>query len=446
VSGYCRGPMNLPASMLLRRAAPLVLAGFIFESCAHYQPQPLVPEQSASEMESRTLGGGAWDRARLTAAALKMQPELEVARAKVATAQAAIVTAGARPNPTFGFSATNVSRLLGGMPPWISGFTLDVPIETAGKRGHRIAQAQALANAAALSFSQAEWFAKSRVRKSLLDSFAAKQRFEIFREQQGDFEETLKLLEAQVEAGEVSRIEAFQARSHLSETRLLSREAETKSAEARAALAAAVGVSVHALDGVQISFAGLEALPRPDERKLRRAALLQRSDLLATLAQYAAAEAALRIEIAKQWPDLHLGPGYAYDQGQDKWTIGFNVTLPVLDQNRGPIAEALAKRREAAANFNALQAKALGEVELALATYRGALAKLETADQLLAAHEKQLRSSEALFKGGESDRLTLVSARVELHNARLSRLDAHAAALQALSALEDAAQLMLTSE
>src|SRR5260221_1777097 len=267
--------MNLPASMLLRRAAPLVLAGFIFESCAHYQPQPLVPEQSASEMESRTLGGGAWDRARLTAAALKMEPELEVARAKVATAQAAIVTAGARPNPTFGFSATNVSRLLGGMPPWISGFTLDVPIETAGKRGHRIAQAQALANAAALSFSQAEWFAKSRVRKSLLDSFAAKQRFEIFREQQGDFEETLKLLEAQVEAGEVSRIEAFQARSHLSETRLLSREAETKSAEARAALAAAVGVSVHALDGVQISFGGLETLPRPDERKLRPAARLQ---------------------------------------------------------------------------------------------------------------------------------------------------------------------------
>ncbi len=51
------------------------------------------------------------------------------------------------PNPTFGYSATNVSRLLSDMEPWTNGFTLDVPIETAGKRKYRAAQAQALVNA-----------------------------------------------------------------------------------------------------------------------------------------------------------------------------------------------------------------------------------------------------------------------------------------------------------
>jgi outer membrane protein TolC len=85
-------------------------------------------------------------------------------------------------------------------------------------------------------------------------------------------------------------------------------------------------------------------------------------------------------------------------------------------------------------------------LEHALASYRGALAKLDTADQLLGAQEKQQRSIDALFKAGENDRLTVLSARVELHAARLSRLDALLEALQALGQLEDAAQLTLTSE
>jgi outer membrane protein TolC len=426
----------LSRRFLLAASIAMVGAG-----CVHYTAEPLVPEQGAARIESRKLGGGTWDRARLTAAALKMQPEIEVARAKLATAQAAVITAGARPNPSVGFSATNISRLLGGASPWTTGFTLDVPIETAGKRGQRIAQAQALANAAALNLSTAEWLAKSRVRRSLFEMDAAKERESLLAAQEADQADALKLVDARIAAGAVSRVESMQARLQFNQSRLLTRDAQKQKAEARATLAAALGVSVHALDGVRFSFADLDTLPpHPGERALRRAALLQRSDVLAALAEYAAAESALHLEIAKQWPDLHLGPGYSYDQGQDKWTIGFNVTLPLLDQNRGPIAEALAKRREAAANFNALQAKALAELELALAGYRGALTKLDTAEQLLSAQEKQQHSAEALFKAGESDRLALVAAQVELQAARLSQLEAKLQARQALGALEDAAQ------
>ena len=423
----------------------LGLLALAFGGCVSYQPQPLTPEKNAADLEGRTLGSGTWDRARLTAAALKMQPEVEVARAKLASAQAAMITAGARPNPSFGFSATNIARLLGGASPWTTGFTLDVPIETAGKRGYRVAQSQAVANAAALNLSTAEWVATARVRKSMLEMFAAKQREELLVKQQTDQGEAVKLFDARIAAGEISRVESLQARLQFNQSRLQTSEAQKLSAEARVTLAGSIGVSVHALDQVQFSFAGLEKLsPPPSEARLRRAALLQRSDVLALLAEYAAAEAVLRLEIAKQWPDVHLGPGYSFDQGQNKWTIGFNITLPVFDQNRGPIAEALAKRREAAANFNAQQTKALGELELALASYRGALTKLETANQLLASQERQQRSAEALFKAGENDRLTLVSAQVELQAARLSRLDALLEALQALGALEDASRIRLT--
>ena len=439
--------MKSPVFLFAKSSAALALAALAFGGCVSYKPQPLTAEQGAADLQGRALGGGTWDRERLSAAAVKMQPELEVTRAKLATAQAAVITAGARPNPSLAFSATNVSRLLGGASPWANGFTLDVPIETAGKRGQRVAQAQALVNAAALNLSTAGRNAVSRVRKSLFALFAAQQREELLGKQQADQEETVKLFDARIAAGEISRVETLQARLQFNQSRLLSRDAQKQRGEARATLAAALGVSVHALDKVGLSFAGLENLPPPpSERTLRRAALIERSDVLAVLAEYAAAEAALRLEIAKQWPDLHLGPGYSFDQGQDKWTIGFTVVLPVLDQNRGPIAEALAKRREAAANFNAIQAKALGELEFALASYRGALTKLDTANQLLASQEKQHRSMEALFKAGENDRLTMVSAQVELQAARLSRLEALFGAQQALGALEDATGVLLTHD
>ena len=433
-------PPALGQRLLLAAACALAATG-----CVHYSPQPLTVEQGAADLQGRALGGGTWDCERLCAAALKMQPDMEVARAKLATALAAVITAGARPNPTLGFSATNISRLLGGASPWTNGFTLDVPIETAGKRGQRIAQALALRNAAALNVSTIEGTVASRVRRSVYALYAAQQREELLGKQQADQEETVKLFDARIAAGEISRVESLQARLQFNQSRLLTRDAQKQRAEARATLAAALGVSVHALDQVRLSFAGLDTLPPPpSERTLRRAAVIERSDVLAVLAEYAAADAALRLEIAKQWPDLHLGPGYAYDQGQNKWTIGFTLAIPLLDQNRGPIAEALGKRREAAAAFNAQQAKALGELELALASYRGALTKLDTANQLLASQERQQRSVDALFKAGENDRLTLVSAQVELQAARLLRLDAVIGAQQALSALEDAAGVRCT--
>ena len=429
--------MKSPAFLLPSCTAALALAALA--GCVSYHAEPLTVEKGAADLQGRTLGGGTWDCDRLCAAAMKMQPDMEVARAKLATAQAALVTAGARPNPTLAFSATNVSRLLGGASPWLNGFTLDVPVETAGKRGQRIAQAQALLNAATLDLSTTEGNVAAKVRNSFFALSAAQQREELLGLQQTDQEEAVKLFDARIAAGEISRMESLQARLQYNQSRLLTRDAQKLKGEARATLATALGVSVHALEKVRLSFAGLDSLPPPpSERTLFRQATIERSDVLSTLAAYAAAEAALRLEIAKQWPDLHLGPGYAYDQGQNKWTIGFTLAIPLLDQNKGPIGEALGKRREAAAAFNAQQAKALGALELALASYRGALVKLDTANQLLASQERQHRSVEALVKAGENDRLTLVTAQVELQAARLSRLDALVGAQQALGALEDA--------
>src|SRR5262249_49546901 len=99
------------------------------------------------------------------------------------------------------------------------------------------------------------------------------------------------------------------------------------------------------------------------------------------LADYGASQSALQLEIARQYPDVRIGPGYEYDQGLNKWsTIGVSLELPVLNRNAGPIGEADARRTEAAARFAELQATVIDEIDRALANRdasREALARSE---------------------------------------------------------------------
>lgn len=172
----------------------------------------------------------------------------------------------------------------------------------------------------------------------------------------------------------------------------------------------------------------------------RRRALFNRTDILGALADYAASESALQLEIAKQYPDVHLNPGYEFDQGSDKWGVGLSMELPILNHNRGPIAEAEARRLESAAKFNALQARVFGEIEIALAGSENARQKFAAAASLLEQSQKQERATMEMFKAGEVSSQAVAAAKLESATAALAQLDARMKAQQAVTALEAALQ------
>jgi len=162
--------------------------------------------------------------------------------------------------------------------------------------------------------------------------------------------------------------------------------------------------------------------------------------VLASLADYAAAEAVLRLEIAKQYPDIHLNPGYQLDGGANKWGLGIGITLPILNQNQGAISEAEAKRREAAAKFDVVQTKVLAECDRAAASVNAARVKLGTATNLIAEQQRQFETEKRLVAAGEGDKLTLLTAEVERATTEITRLDAAIELQAALGALEEATQ------
>jgi outer membrane protein TolC len=205
-----------------------------------------------------------------------------------------------------------------------------------------------------------------------------------------------------------------------------------------------LGVSLAALEGVKLAFDfSAEAPAALTAADARGVALRQRADILGALANYAAAEADLRLQVARQYPDLHLGPGYAWNNGNagdNQWSLGLTLELPILDQNQGPIAEAEAQRKLAAAKFAALQAQVCGQIDRALAAVQVAREQLQTSAKLLAAEKQQEQSAEAQLQAGAADSLEVLNAQLESANAALAALDNEEKLQSALGALEDAMQ------
>lgn len=446
---------------IVSKFAVMVLAGvgaLGLGGCAHFHDQPLSAEKSGADFSARTLTDAglkayleanrvtgewpraAWDFNSLSLAAYYYQPSLDVARAKWAVVTAGKTTAGERPNPTLSVSpAYNTTTTV--PSPWIVTPFLDIPIETAGKRGYRIAQATQLSEVARLNIASVAWRVRSAVRRSLVSLDAAHAMEALLREQQKIQTENLRLLELQLQAGAISPFELTQARVSADSTRLALHDAERQSVEGRVQLAQAIGVPTHALDGVEISFESLHAMPAevaPVEA--RRQALLNRADILSALAEYAASQSALQLEIARQYPDIHLSPGYEYDQGDNKWSLGLSFTLPVLNHNQGAIAEAQARRTEAAAKFNALQAGVLAEIDLAVAGYRAALQKEAAADAMLANLQSQEKAARARLDAGDISKSELAALQLQFTTGALARQDALTQARQAKGQLEDALQ------
>jgi cobalt-zinc-cadmium efflux system outer membrane protein len=431
---------------------------FLLAGCAvqRYRAAPLFPSATAAAFVSRNLGDSglqyfeeqnlghplsswppqAWDLQTLTLAALYFSPALESARARIAGTEASMVTAGARPNP--------IVSITPGIPtPYLLTLDFSFPIETAGKREHRIQVAHSLDQAARLDLADSAWTIHSAVRAALLNFLFASRTLESLRSEEKVRQDQRNILQQIFSAGEMPRQSVDLAEIELSKTHLAMITAEGQVSEAKAALATAVGLPVAAFQSVDFSWPKINTPPSVESlsaEQVQREAVLNRLDIRRSLAQYAAAEAALQLEIAKQYPDINIGPGYTYEETHSFFTLLFSTTVPLFNRNQGPIAEAEARRKEAAAAFLERQAQVIAKSERAHAVYAAALQELAQAESLRKLQESQLQTMQQTLRAGADTRLSLDN--VEIQNCVLARalLDALLRSQRALGELQDSIQ------
>jgi outer membrane protein TolC len=153
----------------------------------------------------------------------------------------------------------------------------------------------------------------------------------------------------------------------------------------------------------------------------------------------------LKLEIAKQYPDINIAGGYTWEGGENIFELGPSAVLPVFNRNQGPIAEAEARRKELAAQFLVTQSGIIEQSQAALVRYHGALIALEAARSAADFQTKRLSQARRALAVGESDAVVLVQTQLQDLAARQSALASLVNAQTALGALEDSIQRPLDS-
>lgn len=455
--GLCRGGSRVV----------VIVCVALLSGCAHYTARPVDPQRRAEQLQQQRIDDPAlagriaqypslhvsrwpppaYGPDELFAAALVLNPAMGEARAKLATAMAAVRTARAMPNPTVGTVLERYQNEQALASPWAWSLSLDLPLSTLLHRPLQSAIADAAVRGARLDYATLLWTTRSAVRSALRELLFARRQQAL----------NAQLLEAQariVTAWQSRRAAGEAAPAELQQATLVQlqaqRDAATLSARvaaSEAALARVIGVSIDALTNLPLAWPDLlDAGPVPAELPdLRRRALLGRSEIERALSDYDAAERALQLQVRLQYPQFSLGPTYSYDQGVRKLGIGATVSLPVFNRNEGPIAEAEARRDEAGRHLEAVQAGVLNDIDGAAAALALTLEGLQRARAQQSLSAQLAAQAEAAFAAGAEDRIGQMGARVSALVAEQNALDALVQVQGARAALEDALQIPLST-
>lgn len=430
----------------------MVLLPVLLTGCARYTARPVSPAANAMALSARRLNdpkllrflsamghpAPRWGIDTLTLVAVYERPDLRIVNANYEISQGGLTTAAAIPNPVLGLSPSyNATAPF--PSPWKIGPVVSFLITSFGARSANIAAARADIAASRQAVLTAGWQERAKVRNALLALWQARARARLASRSAHYAASGLTVLSQRYASGMVSATALNLERLTAEQARFAATEAIRRERLARAGLAVAIGLPKAALNGTSLDLAAFDHVEAPRGLAvLARQALVRRPAVQAALARYAAAQDRLRVAIDGQYPAFNIGPGYHFDQGNNKFLLTLALPLPIFNQNQGPIAVARARRRLAAAQFDQVQQRVLGAIDIARTNWRASrdatLAAERAADDAMR-NEIAARSD---FRAGATGRLRLIGAQQATILAEQDALTARIQARTALGQLEDA--------
>jgi outer membrane protein TolC len=415
---------------VIRLAPWLALLGL---ACVRYEPHPLDPATHPTAVRGRSLrdstliarvtryagapDGTRWTDHQLAVAALHLRSDLPRLRAEWRAARAAVRTAGERPRP--GMQGELERRVSGRDEgsPWVVAVGGLFALELGGKRAARLQAARSGLAMAESRLIGAAWGAATAARRAAAELSRASGEVADAREEVQLLEQVHALERARYAEAALGASDLARTSAEIQSARLLAAEAEHAVLGARASLARALAVPARAVETIEPHPApagGCAALDSVGADTLVAAAVGRRPEVALALGEYALAESRLRLEVARQYPDLELGPGFIWDQGVHRWTLALALPGLLGGRNRGAIGEAEAAREVAGLAVAEVQDSVLADVEGAVQRCRGAVLELAAADSVVAAATRLVARGQAAYQRGETSRLEPARAELQL--------------------------------
>ena len=359
----------------------------------------------------------------LTDAVVQNNPALLSAQRLRNTAQAAILSAGAYPNPRLDYAGGDQSaRRVGGVPGNLSTYGVTQLIENPWLRSARVDTARAGARVTDFQAAVARNELVAQVRLRAYDLLLRQAEAAASAEAFSLLEQVNSRVRARVESGEAPRYELIKADAETINARSLQQSGLLQAQQAGLTLNR---LAAGALPPQWSLDAALSDAPRPapDMMALRQQMLARNPELLALQAEVERARNQLDLAEANRLPGLEVKLSQSREPDIRQNMLGVSVQIPLFDRRTGPIAEAGSELERARGRLEGRQA----ELEQQLLSAQTALQMAQLRTEALSTGavrdaEAALRVADAAWRFGERGILDVLDAQRVLRAVRADLL------------------------
>lgn len=336
-------------------------------------------------------------------------------RYNVTVADAAVITAGLRPNPVVTVNAMLPDSNLvdAGVAVREGVVRTDYVIERGGKRERRIEQATLARSVAELQLLETTRKLVLDVETACADVLLAKLNLALARENLDAFNNVVAVNVERVRTGDLAQVEL--ARSRLAALQFQNdvEQQTAKLAVARTRLEELLGRrttgSIDVTGDLRRDAAVL------DRDVLRTRALERRPDLRAARSDQARSVADLRLQLANGKIDYTVSGEYHRQEGGglvgNDYGIYFSAPLPIFNRNQGEIARARTQQQQLDAKIRALEADIAADLDRAFAEYASARSIVERIENNMLSEARDVRTTmEYSYRRGEASLVEFLDA------------------------------------
>lgn len=351
-------------------------------------------------------------------------PAVASALAGVRAADAGVLAAGARPNPSLSAEVENVlgsGRYSGFNNNGDRTVSLSIPIELGGKREARTGVAEAERTAAAVGVTTSRADLTLKVTQAFIALAASQRRLELAHASLELAERASKVANERVKAGKASPIDQQRAEVMRINAQVKADRAQRTVDTASSALARLLGSAAPLpISAPWFDEPGTTRDGGPAGRLLA---------LTAADAQVAAAQARVTAARRARVPDLTVSVGARRvgDTHDNAAVVAVSVPLPIFNTGAHELVRAHAELDRAEAERAALTLDTEQGLADAQADVANALAAAEAAGPALAAASEAARIARIGYAEGKFSQLDLIEAERALMESRESSIDALAA-------------------
>ena len=371
------------------------------------------------------------------ALALARNPELSAFSQEIRATEAAVMQAGALPNPTVELGSDNLNNARKAEAGDRStSLQIGQLFELGGKRAARLRLAETGHELARWDYEAKRADVLALVARRFVDVLAAQGRTALAGESTGLAAQVVDAVAKRVLAGRVSPVEETKARLALASAEIEREQARRELLAARNALGALWADTDPQFGPAAGDLAQLEVLP-PVASLVAR--VRNNPDLARWGSEIARRQAGLRVEHAKAVPDVTVSAGMTrFSLFEDRaYTLGVAIPIPLFDRNRGGILEASRRLDKAADERQAVEVRLLAELSQTYQGLRAIEQELQTLGAtLLPGAQSAFDASTRGYQLGRFGFLYVLDAQRTLFQSRTQHLRALADYQRGLSDIE----------